>query len=125
MTLKARQYNTTKVKLQFEHEFIQVNRLTHSAPNDFGEQAVATTVVSQNTKAVIQPIEMLSAQQLKMFNQGQVEVASQWMMTEQAADIKPRDTVVDVDGKVYDVMEVNDWQSHKEMLLRIQEKNSV
>ena len=103
MALKKRKYNIPPLKLAFQHEFIEIRRDVAGARNEFGEPAITVSTISTNTKADIQPVQALSTQQLKMFNQGLVEVSTHWMLVETDVDIKARDTVVDVDSNSYDV----------------------
>ncbi len=122
MTLKARKYKIPEFKIRGEYEFIQVNRDVEGDPNDFGEPEMTASAVSVNTKATIYPIDLLSTTQLKMFAQGLIALSSHWMLIESDTDLKPRDTIVDLDGNQYSVEEVADWQNHKEALLKIAEK---
>jgi hypothetical protein len=86
---KANKYRIPELRLRHTpHEFCDVKRHVEGARNDFGEPTITTTAVSSDTKCVIQPIGMLSAQQLKMYDQGLLEVCTEWMMLEGGADIK-------------------------------------
>lgn len=124
MTLKARKYKIPKVSLRYEHEYIAIQRETLGDPNAFGERAATWATTAFNVKMDLQPIKALSANKLKMFDQGLVEVSTHWGMAEQGADIKPRDKVVDIDANEFSVEEVSDWRSHQEVLLKITEENA-
>lgn len=112
-------YHIPKLRLDIEYEHVNILRTTNSATrNEFGEPTKTTVTSAINAHADIHPMTLLSSQQLAMFEQGLVKIATHWCMVTAGTTISERNQILDEDGNIFDVVQSQDYLTHKEALLR-------
>lgn len=115
--MKKKHYFIPKLRLDSEFEYVNILTETIGSRNEYGEtsKTVATTA---NVRASVYPQSYMNSQQLAMFEQGLIKLATHWCMVTAGVTISAGNNVVDVDGNNFDVMESVDYITHKEALLK-------
>ncbi len=115
--MKKRHYFIPKLRLDDEFECVNILKETAGSRNEYGEttKTIATTA---NVRASIYPQSYMNSQQLAMFEQGLIKLASHWCMVTTGTTLVAGNNVIDVDGNSFDVMESVDYTTHKEALLK-------
>lgn len=119
--VKTNKYRLPTLKLYTEFEYINLERKTLGAKNDFGEASTTWTTIGTNIRASKFPTTQLTSEKLAMFEQGLIKLSSHWMMVTAGVSIKSRDRMLDENNNYYEIMETTDFRSHQEALLRILE----
>jgi hypothetical protein len=115
--MKKRHYFIPTVRLDSEFEYIDILKETSGTLNEFGE-TVKTIVTTPNIRAFMTPMNNVNSNQLVMFDQGLIKLASHWCMVTTGVTITARNHIVDIDSNNFEVMEVVNYTTHKESLLK-------
>jgi len=115
--MKKRHYFVPTARLDSEFEYINILKETAGSANEFGETAKTITTTA-NIRAFISPMSNVNANQLVMFDQGLIKLASHWCMVTAGITITARNNIIDVDSNNFEVMEVVNYITHKEALLK-------
>lgn len=115
--MKKKHYFIPKLRLDDEFEYVNILNETTGSRNEFGE-TTKTITTTANVRAAIYPQSYINSNQLAMFDQGLVKLASHWCMVTAGTTIVAGNNIVDVDGNNFDLMESVDYTTHKEALLK-------
>ena len=119
--MKKNKYHIPQIKLNTEYEYVNILTRTEGSRNAL-QEPVITWVTTANVKCFKTTPNLVSAEALVMFTQGLIQISNYWAMFESDASLTARDHVIDEDSNIYDVMEMKDYKTHKEALLKTVEK---
>jgi hypothetical protein len=123
MALDARKRVPAIDILQNDYEYCTINRKSESGTNDLGEPTFTVSEVDTDVKCAIDPLLSPGVPPMirEMLPQGEVITSFYYLTLLADQDIEPDDTVVDVDGNEYAVLNAINWYTHKSAIIKLQE----
>jgi len=118
MALRERNRHPSVDILQLDFEYCTISYYTEGARNDLGEPARILKQRSTNVKCSIDPFTRISGGSWEIQQQGIIQRANYIMTLSAEQTIEPGDVVTDYGGISYDVLQILNWYTHKEALLR-------
>jgi len=123
MALDARKRMSAVDVLQVDYEYSTVSYYVEGTRNDLGEPSRTLTQRAANIKCSIDPLNQTPSYIRQsglrdILRQGLIERTMYVMTLLANQTIESGDVVADYDGKMYDVLHVANWYTHKEAVLR-------
>ena len=123
MALDARNRVSAVDVLQIDYEYCTISYYVEGARNDLGEPSRTLTQRAANVKCSIDPLNQTSSHIRQsglrdVIRQGVIERAIYIMTLLADQSIENGDIITGCDGKTYDVLQVSNWYTHKEAVLR-------
>lgn len=110
---------------RFNREYVDIERRVEGVVNSTtGEPAITWAVRTSNAVCNIIPGGNISGEQLSYFQAGLIHLASDLGLFTVGVTIIPRDRIKNYDGNYYDVLDMKNYRTHKEVLLRILEPDA-
>jgi len=119
--MKKNKYRIPNYILNNEYEFILIERKVEGTVDASGQPSITWTTVSNNTKAVLQPLSNVAESNYRQMAQGSVTRAIKQVFIESSVDLQVRDRITDENDDEYVVLDVKAFKTHKEAIVEIEE----
>ena len=119
--MKKNKYRIPNYILNNEYEFILIERKVEGTADASGQPSITWTTVSNNTKAVLQPLSGVAESNYRQMAQGSVTRAIKQAFIESSVDLQVRDRITDENDDEYVVLDVKAFKTHKEAIVEIEE----
>lgn len=120
--MKKNKYRIPNYILNNEYEFILIERKVEGTVDTSGQASITWETVSNNTKAVLQPLSNVAESNYRQMIQGSITRAIKQVFIESSVDLQVRDRITDENDNEYMVLDMKSFKTHKEAIVEIEEE---